>query len=101
MGGPWRRPSRPGLGRKDGAHMAQLIAAPIVISSPGSPPKRIEEFVGLVATQTPAVSVAVMESPTGWSEPGQRPQFDEYTLVLAGQLTVETEDGALLVTSGQ
>ena len=81
--------------------MAQLIAAPIVISSPGSPPKRIEEFVGLVATQTPAVSVAVMESPTGWSEPGQRPQFDEYTLVLAGQLTVETEDGSLLVTSGQ
>jgi mannose-6-phosphate isomerase-like protein (cupin superfamily) len=81
--------------------MAQLISAPIVIPSPGTPPKVISEFVGRVATQNGDVSVAVMESPTGWSEPGQRPEFDEYTVVVAGELRVETEAGALSVSKGQ
>jgi mannose-6-phosphate isomerase-like protein (cupin superfamily) len=81
--------------------MARLIAAPVVIASPGTPPKQISEFVGRVATESAAASVAVMQSPTGWSEPGQRPDFDEYTVVLSGQLTVETEDGSFSVTTGQ
>jgi len=80
--------------------MAHLIAAPIVIPSPGTPPKQISEFVGRVATGSTGASVAVMESPTGWSEPGQRPDFAEYTVVLSGQLTVETEDGSFSVTTG-
>jgi mannose-6-phosphate isomerase-like protein (cupin superfamily) len=81
--------------------MAHLIAAPIVIPSPGTPPKLISEFVGRVATDGGAVSVAVMESPTGWSEPGQRPEFDEYTVVLSGELSVETDEGTFSVKSGQ
>jgi len=81
--------------------MAHLIAAPVVIPSPGSPPKQIAEFVGRVATDDAAVSVAVMESPTGWFEPGQRPEFDEFTIVLAGELTVEDEEGSFAVTAGQ
>jgi len=81
--------------------MAHFIAAPIGIPSPGTPPKKIAEFVGRVSTESESVSIAVMESPTGWSEPGQRPDFDEYTVVLAGVLTVETESGTLLVSAGQ
>ena len=81
--------------------MAHLISAPIVIPSPGTPPKLISEFVGRVATDGGAVSVAVMESPTGWSEPGQRPEFDEYTVVLSGELSVETDEGTFSVKSGQ
>ncbi len=81
--------------------VAHLIVAPVVFPSPGTPPKQISEFVGRVATESTAASVAVMQSPTGWSEPGQRPEFDEYTVVLSGQLRVETEDGSFSVTSGQ
>jgi len=81
--------------------MVQLLAAPIVIPSPGTPPKQIAEFIGRVATKSNSVSVAVMESPTGWAEPGQRPAFDEYTVVLTGELRVETEDGAFSVVGGQ
>ncbi len=81
--------------------MARLIEGPFVVPSPGTPPKKIAEFVGRASTATESVSVAVMESPTGWSEPGQRPEFDEYTLVISGELTVETEDGILVVRGGQ
>lgn len=81
--------------------MARLIEAPVVIPSPGAPPKQIAEFVGRVSTDSAQVSVAEMRSPAGWTEPGQRPQFDEYTLVLSGVLTVETERESLVVTSGQ
>jgi quercetin dioxygenase-like cupin family protein len=81
--------------------MAELLRSPAVIPSPGTPPKTITEHVGRVATGTDALSVAVMDSPTGWSEPGQRPEFDEYTVVLSGELTVETEDTTLVVPAGQ
>jgi len=79
----------------------KLIAAPTVVPAAGSRPKRIEEFVGRLNSNTPAVSVARMASPPGWVEPGQRPEFDEYTLVLEGCLRVESESGTLEVRPGQ
>jgi quercetin dioxygenase-like cupin family protein len=81
--------------------VVRLIEQPFVVPSPGTPPKQIAEFVGRAATLDEALSVAVMESPSGWREPGQRPEFDEYTVVLRGVLTVETEDRTLSVTAGQ
>jgi mannose-6-phosphate isomerase-like protein (cupin superfamily) len=81
--------------------MPTLIEAPTVIEAAGTKPKLIEEFVGRVNTKTPDVSIARMRSPSGWVEPGQRPEFDEYTLVLRGTLRVETEEGALEVGAGQ
>jgi quercetin dioxygenase-like cupin family protein len=79
----------------------RLIPAPTVVPAAGTPAKRIEEFVGRLNTATPAVSIARMVAPAGWVEPGQRPQFDEYTLVLEGSLTVETEHDTLEVAAGQ
>lgn len=67
----------------------------------GTRPKRIEEFVGRVNTATAAVSIARMVAPAGWVEPGQKPEFDEYTLVLEGSLRVETGNGTLDVSAGQ
>jgi quercetin dioxygenase-like cupin family protein len=81
--------------------MAQIIQQPTRIQAPGQPPKTIEEFVGLVNSQTTAVSIARMVSPTGWSEPGQKPDFDEFTVVLRGQLKVETREAVHLVDAGQ
>jgi ethanolamine utilization protein EutQ (cupin superfamily) len=81
--------------------MTELIAAPNVIAAAGTPPKMISEFVGRVATGTSEVSIAVMNSPKGWSEPGQRPDFDEYTVVIDGELAVESESGPLTVSAGQ
>jgi len=82
--------------------MARLIATPSVVPAVGEPPKTIVEFVGQVNTGTDGVSLAVMESPGGWIEPGQTPQFDEYTLVLEGQVVVESRQGqALVVAAGQ
>jgi quercetin dioxygenase-like cupin family protein len=82
--------------------MPALIPAPTVIAAAGSKPKRIEEYIGRVNSATHAVSVARMQSPPGWVEPGQRPDFDEYTLVLAGRLCVESESGSTLeVRAGQ
>ncbi len=82
--------------------MARLIATPTVVPAVGEPPKTIIEFVGRANTATDEVSLAVMESPAGWNEPGQTPQFDEYTLVLEGQVVVESRDGeALVVQAGQ
>jgi len=80
--------------------MPQLIAAPAVVAASGTKPKQIEEFVGRVRTGTDKVSVALMTSPAGWVEPGQRPQFDEYTLVLSGRLRLESEDGSSLEVQG-
>ena len=74
--------------------MARLIEAPTVIEAAGNKPKKIEEFIGRMNSGTVAASVARMRSPQGWQEPGQAPEFDEYTLVIAGTLTVETRDGS-------
>ena len=77
------------------------IDAPTVIAAAGNKPKRIEEFVGRVNTGTSQVSIARMKSPSGWVEPAQTPQFDEYTVVLAGMLRVETKDGVIDVGAGE
>ena len=81
--------------------MARLIEKPTVVKSAGNKPKRIEEFVGLVNSGTAGASVARMTSPSGWVEPGQTPEFDEFTLVLRGTLRVETHEGTLDVAAGQ
>ena len=81
--------------------MATLIEKPTVIAAAGNKPKIIEEFVGRVNSRTDALSVARMKSPGGWVEPGQTPEFDEYTLVLRGMLRVTTRDGATDVRAGQ
>ena len=81
--------------------MPILITEPQRVEAAGRPPKLIDEYVGRVRTGTDGVSVAHMRSPQGWSEPGQRPEFDEYTLVLKGLLHVEHEGGALDVGTGQ
>jgi mannose-6-phosphate isomerase-like protein (cupin superfamily) len=81
--------------------MATLIATPTVIAAAGTKPKRIEEFIGRVNTKTRALSIARMKSPPGWVEPGQTPEFDEYTVVLSGMLRVESKGGALDVRAGQ
>ena len=81
--------------------MPELIKAPKVIESAGNKPKVIEEYVGRVNTGGADVSVARMKSPVGWEEPGQTPEFDEYTLVLRGLLRVKTKDETLDVRAGQ
>ena len=81
--------------------MARVITAPTVIPAAGEPPKIIEEFVGRVNSKNNAVSIAKMTSPAGWREPGQSPEFDEYTMVLRGELQVETRDAVHKVAAGQ
>jgi ethanolamine utilization protein EutQ len=81
--------------------MPRLIEKPTQIQAEGQPPKIIREYVGRVNSQTPAVSVAHMKSPSGWTEPAQTPEFDEYTVVLAGMLRVDFEGGSMDVNAGQ
>ena len=81
--------------------MAKLISKATTIPAAGKSPKIIEEFVGWVNTSTSGISIARMTSPSGWSEPGQTPEFDEYTVVLRGELQVETRDGVQRVGAGQ
>ncbi len=81
--------------------MPKLIASPTVVHAAGNKPKEIREYVGRVNTGTSAASIAHMRSPGGWLEPGQRPEFDEYTLVLRGTLRVEHEAGVIEVRAGQ
>src|SRR5262249_50514743 len=81
--------------------MPTLIPGPTVIAAAGNKPKRIEEFVGRATTGTASVSVARMVSPAGWVEPGQTPEFDEYTVVLRGLLRVTTRDSVPDVRAGQ
>ena len=81
--------------------MPRLIAKPTVVPAAGRPPKIIEEFIGRVNSQTSALSIAKMTSPRGWREPGQTPEFDEYTIVLKGELQVETRDETYTVAAGQ
>src|SRR5579883_1606030 len=79
--------------------MPQLIASPTVIPVPGN--KVIEEYIGRVNSGDRGVSIAHMHSPSGWSEPGQQPEFDEFTLVLHGSLRVESRGGTMEVQAGQ
>ena len=81
--------------------MPTKINAPTIIEAAGNKPKRIEEYIGRVNSHTETVSVARMISPGGWIEPGQTPDFDEYTVVLKGLLRVEHQDGLLDVRAGQ
>jgi mannose-6-phosphate isomerase-like protein (cupin superfamily) len=81
--------------------MPRLIDAPTVVAAAGTPPKRIEEYAGRVNSGHTSVSVARMVSPAGWREPGQRPQFEEITIVLRGTMRVEFEGGVLDVRAGQ
>ncbi len=81
--------------------MISYIKSPTVIEAAGNKPKLIEEFIGRVNSKTESVSIARMNSPQGWVEPGQTPEFDEYTLVLKGMLRVETKNGVYEVKEKQ
>jgi len=81
--------------------MPKLIEKPTVIAAAGNKPKIIEEYAGRVNSQHEGVSVARMQSPASWEEPGQRPEFEEITVVLHGTLRVEYEGGVLDVRAGQ
>ena len=81
--------------------MPTLIARPTRIEAAGNKPKRIEEYAGRVNSGHQSVSVARMRSPEGWVEPGQRPEFEEITVVLNGMLRVEHEGGSMEVRAGQ
>jgi mannose-6-phosphate isomerase-like protein (cupin superfamily) len=82
-------------------HMPRLITQPTTIAAAGNKPKQIQEFAGHVNSGHSSVSVARMVSPAGWVEPGQRPDFEEITLVLRGMLRVEHEAGVIDVRAGQ
>ncbi|MDP9359838.1 MAG: cupin domain-containing protein [Acidobacteriota bacterium] len=81
--------------------MAIHIRQPSVIEAAGNKPKRIEEFIGRVNSKTDGVSVARMQSPGGWIEPGQTPEFDEYTVVLRGSLRVTTREAVVDIGAGE
>lgn len=81
--------------------MPTLLSSPTIIQAAGNKPKIIEEFVGRVNSKTDSISLAKMTSPSGWVEPGQTPEFDEFTLVLKGELTVTSKDGEIRVGAGQ
>jgi ethanolamine utilization protein EutQ len=81
--------------------MPTLIAAPTRVPPAGNKPKLIDEYIGRVNSSHAVVSVAHMRSPEGWLEPGQKPEFDEFTVVLRGQLRVEHDGGAMEVHAGQ
>ncbi len=77
------------------------IAQPSIVRAAGNKPKVIEEYIGRINSKTENVSVARMRSPSGWVEPGQKPEFDEYTVVLRGILRVTTREGVIDVHGGQ
>ena len=81
--------------------MPQLISSPSVINAAGTKPKIIEEFFGRVNSQTSELSIAKMQSPSGWEEPGQRPESDEFTIVLNGTLVVKSGKETYGVNAGQ
>lgn len=81
--------------------MPRLIESPTVVAAAGTKPKRIEEFAGRINSGHADISVARMKSPEGWLEPGQRPEFEEITVVLQGLLRVEHEAGVIDVRAGQ
>ncbi|MBK9097981.1 MAG: cupin domain-containing protein [bacterium] len=81
--------------------MPNIISTPTIIEAAGNKPKIIQEFFGRVNSKTGNVSIAKMTSPAGWEEPGQTPEFDEYTLVLKGMLRVQTKNQTFDVKAGQ
>ncbi len=81
--------------------MPKLIPAPTIVEAAGTRPKKIEDFVGCVNTDNENVSVARMKSPEGWAEPGQKPEFEEVSVVLSGILKAEFEGGTLEAGPGQ
>jgi mannose-6-phosphate isomerase-like protein (cupin superfamily) len=81
--------------------MPKLVPSPSIIKSAGNKPKVIEEYIGRVNSETERVSIARMRSPGGWIEPGQKPAFDEFTVVLKGMLLVESGQERLEVHAGQ
>ena len=81
--------------------MPTLIQSPATIQAAGNKPKVIQEFIGHISSKTPTLSVARMKSPEGWREPGQTPEFDEYTVVLRGLLRVTTKTDVFEVTADQ
>lgn len=81
--------------------MIRRLDAPAVVAAAGNKPKKIEEFIGRVNSGHSSVSIARMTSPAGWTEPGQTPEFDEFSLVLRGTLRVESRDSVLEVGPGQ
>lgn len=81
--------------------MPHMIAAPTRVQAVGNKPKLIDEYVGRINSESTAVSVAHMRSPGGWVEPGQTPEFDEFTVVMRGTLCVEHREGVFQVNAGQ
>ncbi|MEE8348182.1 MAG: cupin domain-containing protein [Acidobacteriota bacterium] len=81
--------------------MAKIIQQPILVEAAGAPPKTILEFIGRLNSDTTGISIAKMTSPSGWSEPGQTPEFDEYTVVLQGVLHIRLKDRDFDVAAGQ
>ena len=81
--------------------MPTKIKSPTIIKAAGNKPKQIEEFIGRVNTKTGAVSIARMKSPPGWIEPGQTPEFDEYTVVLKGMLRVDSDKETMDIHAGE
>lgn len=80
--------------------MPRVISEPTIIEAAGNKPKIIQEYFGRVNSNTSEISIAKMTSPQGWVEPGQRPEFDEYTIVLKGTLQVKTENEIINVKAG-
>ena len=81
--------------------MPEKIEGPTIIEAAGNKVKRIEEYIGRVNSKTDALSVARMKSPSGWVEPGQTPEFDEYTVVLKGMLRIETRTDTFEIHAGE
>ena len=81
--------------------MPTMIKSPSIIKAAGNKPKIIEEFIGRVNSKTKELSIARMKSPEGWVEPGQKPEFDEFTIVLKGSLKVETKNDSFEVKAGE
>ena len=86
---------------KDYPTAPRLIEAPVRITAAGNKPKLIDEFIGRVNTLDSRLSIAHMRSPSGWVEPGQTPEFDEFTVVLKGELTVAYRGGEIRVAAGR
>ncbi|MEO8399678.1 MAG: cupin [Ignavibacteriaceae bacterium] len=81
--------------------MPKKISSPSAIIAAGNKPKKIEEFIGRVNSNTSDLSIARMKSPSGWVEPGQKPEFDEYTVVLKGMLRIKTEKETIDINEGE